>query len=184
MQLPKKLQEVIDCISSERQALLDSTAGLSEAQLEFKPADGEWSISDVLHHLALTDEANFKLAANMLKQAQANSLPSDSTPEASVLRSLDGFKPKLTGKFQAPERVAPKSHLPAAESMSRLRDSRERMLAAVEQLGDYDLAALSYPHPLLGDLNGYQWLIIAGKHESRHTAQVARIKSDPKFPPS
>jgi uncharacterized damage-inducible protein DinB len=183
MQASKKLQEVLDQISNQRQGLLDASSGLSEAQLDHKPAEGEWSISDVLHHMALTDEANAKLTANMLKQAAEKNLPADPTPEASVLGSLDEFMPKITGaRVQAPDRVAPRAHLPAAESIARLRASREKVVATLEQLGKYDLSGLTYPHPLLGELNGYQWLIIAGKHESRHTAQIARIKADPGFP--
>jgi hypothetical protein len=183
MKLTHKLQEVVDQISNERQALLDGTSGLTEAQLVFKPHDAQWSITDILHHLALTDEANAKLAANMLKQAAEKNLSQDSTPEVSVLDSLDAFEGRLSGgKFQAPDRVAPRSHLPAAESLARLKASREKMTATVEQLSAYDLSSLVYRHPLLGDLNAYQWLIIAGKHERRHTAQIARIKKDPDFP--
>jgi DinB superfamily len=183
MQLTRKVQEVMDQLSTQRQALLDATSGLTETQLAFKPQGTAWSISDILHHLALTDEANAKLAANMLKQAREKKLLQDPTPEASVLDSLDGFKERLSGgNFQAPERVAPRSHLPAIESIHRLKGSRARITDAVEQLSGYDLTALAYPHPLLGDLNGYQWLIIAGQHESRHTAQIARIKKDLNFP--
>ena len=183
MQASKKLQEVLEQISNQRQGLLDASSGLSEAQLDYKPAEGEWSISDILHHMALTDEATAKLTANMLKQAVEKNLPADPTPEASVLGSLDEFTTKIAGgKFQAPERVAPRSHLASSEAIARLRASRESVVATVEQLAAYDLTGLTFPHPALGALNGYQWLIIAGKHESRHTAQIARIKADPGFP--
>ena len=183
MQLPKKVQELMEHILAERQALLDATSDLTDAQLDFKPPEAQWSISDILHHLALTDEANAKLAANMLKQAAEKNLPPDPKPEDSVLDSLDAFTPRLSGgKFQAPDRVAPRSHLPAAESIARLDASREKINATLAQLAAYDLSSLAYPHPLLGDLNAYQWLLIAGRHEGRHTAQIARIKKDPGFP--
>jgi len=183
MQASKKLQEVLEQITNQRQGLLEASSSLSEAQLDYKPAESEWSISDILHHMALTDEATAKLAANMLKQAEEKNLAADPTPEASVLGSLDEFMPKISGaRVKAPDRVAPRSHLPVGESIARLRASREKVITTVEQLSGYDLTGLTYPHPLLGELNGYQWLIIAGKHESRHTAQIARIKADPGFP--
>ena len=183
MPASKKIQEVLDQISKQRQGLLDASSGLSEAQLDYKPAEDQWSISDILHHMALTDESSAKLAANMLMQAETQKLPADPSPEASVLGSLDEFMPKITGsKVQAPDRVAPRSHLPAAESIARLMASREKVVATWEHLGEYDLISLTYPHPLLGDLNAYQWLIIAGRHESRHTAQIGRVKADPGFP--
>ena len=183
MQASKKVQEALDQIADQREGLLEASSGLSEAQLDYKPSEGEWSISDILHHMALTDEGSARLAANMLKQANEKNLPPDPTPELSVLNSLDEFAPKLTGtRVQAPDRVAPRSHLPAAESLVRLKASRENVVATWEQLGEYDLSGITYPHPLLGELNAYQWLIIAGRHESRHTAQIARIKADPGFP--
>ena len=119
MQGSKKLQEVLEQITNQRQGLLDASSGLSEAQLDYKPAEGEWSIGDILHHMALTDEATAKLTANMLKQAVEKNLSADPTPEASVLGSLDEFTPKIAGgKFQAPERVAPRSHLAPSEAIA------------------------------------------------------------------
>ena len=118
----------------------------------------------------------------MLKRAQDENLAPDPDPDSSVLNSLDEYAPLIGQKFQAPERVAPKSHLPASESLARLKASRERMLSSVSQLGAYDLSALTYPHPVLGNLNGYQWLVITGGHERRHTAQIRKILSGPGFP--
>jgi hypothetical protein len=56
------------------------------------------------------------------------------------------------------------------------------MLEAVEQLAAYDLTHLKYPHPLLGELDMYQWILIAGGHEGRHIAQIGRIKAAAGFP--
>ena len=183
MPLSKKVQELVDAISSYRQALMDSISGLSEAQLDYKAEGGQWSIGDILHHLALTDEANAKLTSRMLKQAQALSLPLDSTPHESTLNSLDSYADVLRNtKAQAPEFVKPQSHLPVEESLARMKASREKFLDSVGHLAQYDLSELSYPHPLLGNLNMYQWILIAGGHERRHTAQIGRIKAEAGFP--
>ena len=183
MPLSKKIQELVDAISSYRQALLDSISGLNEAQLDYKAEGAAWSITDILHHLALTDEANAKLTSRMLKQAQALSLPPDPTPDETVLNSLDSYSDLLRNtKAQAPEFVAPQSHLPVDQSIARLKASREKFLESVEQLGQYDLSQLTYPHPLLGNLNMYQWILISGGHERRHNAQIGRIKAEAGFP--
>lgn len=180
--LTRKLQELINQIADERRLLLEAVTALSDAQLDYRPGEGGWSISDILHHLSLSDEANVKLSSIMLKQAAEKNLPPDGSPEASVLRSLDGLNGRLNTRVKAPDRVAPRSHLPAAQSLARLNASRQKLLDVVEELSRYDLAQLSWPHPFLGDLNLYQWLIMAGKHESRHTRQIGRIKADPLFP--
>ena len=180
--MTKKIQEIADKISGYREALLNSVTGLSEAQINFKPAEDQWAIADILHHLALADEANVKLSGLFLKQIQEQSVPSDPSPDESVVDCMDKFRENLNVKAKAPERVAPLSHLPAPESLARLQASREKLMQAMSGLSDYDLSRVSFPHPLLGPLNGYQWLMIAGLHESRHATQIERIKSGEGFP--
>jgi hypothetical protein len=182
MQLPRKLQEIVDAISNDRQSLTGAVAGLSEGQLDYKAAEGEWSISDLLHHLALSDEANVKLAGLMLKQAEEKQLPPDPAPDESALGCLDGFTDTLRASVKAPDRVSPRSHLPASESLRRLSASREQLNDTIARLAGYDLGLLTWPHPFLGPINLYQWLMMAGRHERRHTAQIDRIKSAPGFP--
>jgi hypothetical protein len=183
MPLSKKVQELVDRISRQREKLLVSISGLSDAQLNHKAEKTAWSVSDVLSHVSLVDEANAKLTSNMLKRARANSLPPDPSPDASVIDSMDDIFVRMNAaKFQAPEFVAPHSHSPVDESRARLKASRERMLANVEQLDGYDLSGLTYPHPFAGDLNTYQWVLMAGAHEFRHAEQINRMKSQPGFP--
>lgn len=181
--MSKKIQELVGAISGMRQALFDSVSGLSDAQLDYKPTDGEWAISDILHHLALTDEANAKLMGRSLKQAETAGVPPDPTPDESVLNCLEPYADTLKNtRAQAPEFVRPQSHQPVPESLARLNASREKILASIEKLGQYDLTQVKFPHPLLGELHLYQWILIAGGHERRHVGQIGRIKSQPGFP--
>lgn len=183
MSLSKKLQELVDRISQNREKLLQSVSGLSDAQLNHKAEETAWPVSDVLNHVSLVDEANAKLTSNMIKRARASNLPPDPSPQGSVIHLMDDIFARMNAaKFQAPEFVAPHSHSPADESLARLKASRERMLANVEQLDGYDLSELTYPHPFAGDLNTYQWVLMAGAHEFRHAEQINRMKSQPGFP--
>jgi len=183
MPLSKKLQELVDRISRNREKLLQSVSGLNESQLNHKAEETAWSIGDVINHVSLTDEANAKLTSNMLKRARASSLPPDPSPESSEIHSMDKiFQQMNAGKFQSPEFVKPHPHAPADESLARLKSSRERMLANIEQLDGFDLSDLTFPHPFAGVLNAYQWILLAGAHEARHAEQINRMKSQPGFP--
>lgn len=185
MQLTKKLQELVDKISNDRASLLQAVEGLSESQLDHKPAEGQWSITDILHHLALADEANVKLTQIMLKQAEEKSLPPDPSPDASVLDCLDQFREPMSKPMKAPSRVDPLSHVPAEESLARLKTAREKLLENISKLSAYDLDQLSYPHPVIGQpFAAHQWLLLAGNHEGRHSAQIKRIKTGEGFPAS
>jgi len=183
MPLSMKLQELVDRISHQRANLLESIFGLSDVQLNHKSAEDAWSISDVVHHVSRTDEANAKLTSNMLKRARTEQPRRDESPDGSEIRSMDEVFARMgAAKFQAPEFVAPHPHAPIEESLSTLRTSRERMLANVEQLDGFDLRGLTHPHPFAGPLNAYQWILMAGAHEARHAEQIERMKAQPGFP--
>ena len=40
------------------------------------------------------------------------------------------------------------------------------------------------PHPMLGTLDAYQWILLISAHSERHTKQIEEVKADPNFPRS
>ncbi len=49
------------------------------------------------------------------------------------------------------------------------------------------LGNFSYPHPMFGPLDLYQWLVFVGLHESRHACQIRELgetRFDPYLRPS
>src|SRR6266508_2735160 len=97
----KKLQELVDRISHNREKLLQAVSGLRDAQLNHKAEETAWSVSDVLNHISLVDEANAKLTSNMLKRARADNLPPDPSPEGSELHSMNHIFEQIgSSKFE------------------------------------------------------------------------------------
>jgi hypothetical protein len=183
MALSNKLQELVDRISRQRARLLSSISGLSDAQLNHKSEDGRWSIRELLDHVALVDEANAKLTSVMLRQARTNQPPPDPSPEGSEIHSMDAIFARMdSAKFKAPDFVEPRSQASVEESLAKMKTSRDRMLANLEQLDGLDLRGLTFPHPFAGELNAYQWVLMAGAHEARHAQQIERMKAAPGFP--
>jgi hypothetical protein len=182
MALTKKAQEVVDYMAGEREKFLATAAGLSQAQLDFKPAPDQWSIREIFHHIWMVEGLTARLMANLLKQAAENQLPEDGEPEGSVLTSLNEYAEKLSAKFQAPERVVPLEALPLEESIAKMGGTRASILAPLDELCQYDVSSLLYPHPALGPINAYQWLLVMGGHEARHRRQIKRIKEDANYP--
>jgi hypothetical protein len=181
MALTKKAQEVVDYMAKQREKLLATAAGLSDAQLNFKPTD-QWSIREIFHHLWNVEGLTAKLMANMLKQAVENNRPEDADPDGSVLNSLEAHAEMFNRKFQAPEILVPVNAVPIEESIAKLSETRAKLLEPLEQLCKYDLSSITYPHPALGPINTYQWLLVMGAHEARHRAQIDRIKEDADYP--
>jgi uncharacterized damage-inducible protein DinB len=182
MALTKKAQEVVDYINAEREKFLVTVDGLSDAQLNFKPAEDQWSIKEIFHHIWMVEGLTARLMANLLKQAVENKLPEDADTEGSVLHSMDAHAEKLSSKFQAPERVVPIDALPLAESIDKMGETRAKLLQPLDELCRYDVTSMLFPHPALGPINAYQWLLVMGGHESRHRRQISRIKEDAGYP--
>jgi uncharacterized damage-inducible protein DinB len=182
MALTKKAQEVVDHITAEREKFLATAQGLSDAQLNFKPAEDQWSIREIFHHIWMVEGLTARLLANLLKQAVENNLPEDADSEGSVLQSMAAHAEKLGNKFQAPERVVPLDALPLAESIDKMGETRAKLLQPLDELCRYDVTSMLFPHPALGPINAYQWLLVMGGHESRHRRQINRIKEDADYP--
>jgi DinB superfamily len=178
-----KTQALVERLASDRQALESAVAGLEAEQSEHRPEEGSWSVSDILHHLALSEEATGKLTTLFLKRAHEEKISPDPDPEGSVVDSIDSVVAGADERrARAPDRVTPRSSIPSSEALARLASSRERLLSNLEALSAFDLTALRFPHPFFGELDGYQWLLVTAWHERRHTRQIERIKRSPGFP--
>ena len=88
----------------------------------------------------------------------------------------------LWGRILAPDRVTPRSYIAPDEALARLDASRRRLEETVAELSQLDLSGLTFPHPFFGELDAYQWLLVTGWHERRHTKQIERIQASAGFP--
>lgn len=178
-----KVQEIVTEIEAVRQSLYAAVADLSQAQLDFKPAPDRWSISENLSHLNKVERGLPKLYPMLLQKLEEAGWKPET--EGSMLNSLDHAGLEVaTQKFQAPERVQPQSDLTKDEVIAALKQSRQAILDAVAQAPEYDLSGVTWPHPALGDINFYQWVLFIGKHEQRHLGQIEEIKKAEGFPQS
>jgi hypothetical protein len=178
-----KAREVVQSIARDRLGLLEAVKDLAPEQTDFRPEPGSWSIDDVLHHLALAEEASAKLMAFFRERAAKEAVGPDPSPGSSVLHSVDGLVGGADGqKAPAPDRVTPRSKVETPLALARLESARGRLLESLEPLSTLDSAKLTYRHPFFGELDPYQWLLVGGWHERRHTRQIERIKRDRGFP--
>jgi DinB superfamily len=94
----------------------------------------------------------------------------------SLLNSLDTYDlTRRDRRLMAPDPVMPRGDYTAAQGLAALALSREALLAAIRSGDGLALGELTFPHPLLGSLDLYQWILFVGQHEARHAAQIAEI---------
>ena len=168
-----RIAELLDALEASRRELLTVVNALTAEQRDAAPHGDAWSVAQILEHLSIVEDGGGRLISKLMKQAQANG--DYEVESSSVLDSLSQFDVvNFDRRIEAPEQVRPKSGLTAAEGLERLQAVRERLVTALIQGSGLALGTVSYPHPLFGPLNGYQWILVISMHERRHAAQIRR----------
>jgi hypothetical protein len=171
---------LLDLLVSSQQRLIAATVGLSTDQWMFDPGPDRWSIAQCAEHLALSEDALRGVVRGQLLEAPV-------TPDAAAAaRGRDGIvvgamrdrsNKMKTFDFLEPRTV---SSSPAA-FVTDFLNRRAATLEYVRRATD-DLHHHFAPLGALGDLDGYQWLLLLASHTERHVAQMDEVKAQPGYP--
>ena len=170
-------------LHSTRKIFLDSVAGLSPAQLNFKSAADRWSIAECAEHITLTEDGLMDIVKTKI-------LTSPVVPDAETakLKEKDNQIAKVitdrSQKAKAPEPLVPSHKFSSFDALlAHFRERRDKNIAYVQITQD-DLRHHVMPHPAMGPLDAYQWILLLAAHTERHTKQIEEVKSDPTSPKS
>ena len=168
------MAEIGEFLDETRAAIVRVVAPLSPEESARRPSPGAWSVDEILTHLSLVEPGVAKRIVKSVGKAKGEGLERE-TSVSSVLGSLDGpALDRLNEAQVAPEFVEPKTVLPLFESLHALALSRESLRHAMGEADGWALGKVVAPHPRLGTLDMYQWLVFLGRHERRHLAQIER----------
>src|SRR5262249_14523834 len=152
-------------------------SNLSEAQASYRTGSDRWSIAEMVEHVGIVDDRVVKLTRKFLSE---NPVPPEPPQFQPV--SLDRFAPRWAESFTAPERVAPQGEVPISESLAGKKETLETLLGLRSEIEARDCSQMMWPHPIFGDINLYEWLLVSGMHNRRHRQQIEAIKSSEGFP--
>ena len=170
-----RVAEAIDYIESKRSDLLASFAGVSRERLKLRPKPNEWSAAEVIDHLRIVESGIARLFAKRIGQARDAGLRAEDSSQ-SILGSLDHMGETLDhGKIEAPVAVTPPLEVDVDAAIAGLTVTRKTLLDALASGDGLALGDIKHTHPLLGELDLYQWLLFVGRHEARHTRQIRRV---------
>ena len=173
-------KRLTEYLAETRERLLRTTRGLTPEQLDYKPAPDRWSVAENLEHLTIAESRIFPRVEESLK----------GTSDAAKQSAWQGREDELiqavitrTPRYNAPEFVQPTGQWRHEELFRQLEAARRRTseFAAATNAG---LRRHYFPHPVFGDLDCYQWLLIMGSHFERHRAQIEEVMADARFPRS
>ena len=177
MTLPPPLATIWSDLESVRAEVLHEVDGLSQAQADWRPSPGDWSIGEILHHLTLAEIATGKLTSKLLKEAGATVAPFPA--------GLAPFTPLPAwpaGPAEAPPVVRPESGHAIADLRRDMRAARERSQQSIERVAAIDPRPLTWRHFALGELDLAQWWMLQARHDRDHLGQLRRVKAAPGFP--
>lgn len=159
-----------------QKALADEIKGLSENQLNWKPADTVWSAAGCVEHIALSEKNLFDWYSGLMKSPAApekrkelkftdDMVKATLTNRSFRVKTREGFHP--TGQS-------------AAQSLLQFNECREALIKYMSETKE-DLRNHVAETPV-GMVDGYQLLLFLSAHTKRHTLQIAELKAHPDFP--
>jgi hypothetical protein len=169
-----RLAETMTFVEEKRRELLQSIEGV-EGDLLSRKADPEaWSVAEILEHLRIVESGIARLITKRAGQAREAGL-SEEKATSSVMPTFEPMQAALDrGKMQAPVSVRPGADVDISAVLEGLNSSREALRAAVVSASGLALGEIKHTHPVLGEIDLYQWLIFVGQHEGRHKKQIER----------
>ena len=159
--------------------LRENIRGLSAAQMQFKSSEDNWSVSECIEHIILTEKMLFNMSrelmekpANPQRRAEVKfsdedlmAGPRDRSRKATATKELEG-----QNTYTEPEKA-----------MGDLETQRQEILAYIKSKSLDDLRNHVTDSPF-GPVDAYQWFLFMAGHTARHTLQIAEIKQGSSFP--
>ena len=164
--------------SETRELVHHTSQGLTPQQLQCRPDASRWSVAENLEHITLVERsivAGLARTLEMPPQPEKRSAVTDEQLLANFGRVLQ--------PLTAPERLLPTSRWPVADLLNEFDAARRRTIEFAATAADTkELRHYFMPHPFFGELDCYQWFILAAGHSARHCNQCAAIKASAGFP--
>ena len=170
-----RLTELLEYLDAQRAHVLGVAASLPPERWIERPDPGRWSVSEVCWHLQRVETGVAKLIRKRANEARLQGHPAEDA-DSSLLGALDGRRlDDRSVRLVAPSQVAPTEMPPAKVVQQQLNESREMLRAAVAEADGLALGSIKHPHPVLGEIDLYQWILFVGHHEARHALQIGEV---------
>ena len=162
-------------------------AGLSDTQINWRPAPGRWSLGQCLMHLANSTDAALPAIDRAIAQARERSWPRPMAPVR-----YGWFTRWMTGSMEPPPKrlmktfkifFPPDEPLRKEDVLRALGESRDRLLDRTRQADQVDFKRAIVVSPVSRlvrmPLGGY--LAFLAAHDRRHLHQAQQVKAAPGF---
>ena len=169
----------IDLLQHTEQGVINAVAGLSDAQLNFKPAPDKWSVLECVKHIAITEQDLWYLTDSVIRgTANPEKRSEIKVTDQQVVQMIESREKKVkTAPPFEPQNTPFKS---LNDALGSFKTDREKLIEYVKSTND-DLRNHVVTLPP-GSFDSYQMILFIGAHSNRHTQQIEEVKADPNFP--
>ncbi len=169
------LAEVLAATDAARADLLAVLDALAPGDWERRAPSGGWTIGEIVGHLALVEDSSVRALFRAFRTARDQGLAEEG-PAESRLRSLDDKRIEEADRpLPAPAMVTATDGADLATRREKLAYSRSGLHKFAAEADGWAISQVRFPHPALGSIDLYQWVLFIGLHERRHIAQIRRI---------
>jgi len=175
----KERDFAVKLLKDTQNDVVNKVKGLSDAQLQYKPAPDRWSVEECLKHIAVAERLLWQMTDSIIRQTANPDKRNDikNTDDQLIqmienrtrkIKTMDPFKPENT------------SFTSADAALMSFRANRAKLIAYVKTTQE-DLRNHVTTLPF-GQADCYQMILFIAAHSNRHAQQIEEVKADPGFP--
>ncbi|WP_345952851.1 DinB family protein [Mucilaginibacter sp. PAMB04168] len=171
--------KAVQLLQQTEAGVFAAVKGLSEAQLNFKPAADKWSVAECIKHIAAAEKELWAMAEPALSQ------PANPEKRTEIRFSDDDLvkavedRSRRSKTFTALE-PANSPYQTVAEALTAFKAGREKLIALVKE-SKADLRNHIVVLPV-GTYDSYQFILLIAAHSNRHTQQIDEVKATLNYP--
>jgi hypothetical protein len=148
--------------------LVDMIAPINDPLFSRSPADSEWSVAEIVHHLCLVEERVIKeLEKELANPPRKIGFLRKFIPTSIVASRLLRVK--------APRGMNPLNPPGKQEVIANYNAARNRLKDLCSTHGRNRLKQVIFKHPFLGEIDGTATISFIGYHELRHYKQIREV---------
>lgn len=163
--------------SDTRDDYVKQLTGISDAQLNFRAAEGRWTIGEIAEHIIVVENALRGFIENGMKAPVPACKDEFRIADVSVILTITNRQQK----FQAPEAVRPNGRWKTVpDLLTNFGTTRQTSIDYLKNMKE-DMRS-HFANMPLGKLDAFQAFLFMIGHSERHLAQLKEVKADPRYP--
>lgn len=166
--------KAIDYLKDTESELYNTVKGLTAEQLNFKPDEETWSITECVEHIAISEKLIFGLVESSLKESATKK-------EGMTDEQIMGFIVDRSNKVKTRPEFEPKNSFGSYDdALKAYKKLRKEHISFIKKTKE-DLRNHYYEFPF-GTTDSYQVVLFMAGHSMRHIEQIKEIKAHADFP--